>query len=186
MAHRGRLLAALWRAALGHGVPLMLLQAVSSFIDDGVSWSTLYEVVLLLPVYAVLAFVFAAFRTRSLARRARGTGIQVTVDALKDTQTHTLQGTPFPCIRAELSGAERAFAAVGADGGNPVLLRWRPFRFRMSVDASVTFDEASGEARLKVSAAEGLPLLHHGAAFVALCQMVRSVTLVDVDGRAVK
>ncbi|MGW3143908.1 hypothetical protein ACWDG1_04305 [Streptomyces sp. NPDC001177] len=184
MSHPGRLLPALWLTALAHSVPLMLLQALMGFVDDGISWSTAAEAASSLPVFAVLSFGCAVCRARALTRRARGTGIPVTADALRDTQSHTFQGVPFPLIRAELAAAERAFAVLGADAGNPVRLRWRPFRSRMSVQASVTFDEASGDTRLQVSAGDELPLLHQGAAFVALCQMVRSATLMDAAGKA--
>jgi hypothetical protein len=114
-----------------------------------------------------------------LVRQARGLGIPVTGDALRDTQTHTLTGVSFARIRAGLPVAERAFAVTGAAGGNPVRFRWRPFRLlsRHSAQGSVTFDEVSGEARVEVRAGDGLDgriTVFQGAVFIALCQIVRS------------
>jgi hypothetical protein len=182
MAQRLRLLSVLALTVFVDMAPLLVLQAVLAFVDDGVSWPTAADAAVFLPAVAFLALILAACQTVALAHRARGTGIPVTAKALNATQTHTLQGVPFPHIRAGLGGGKRGFAVVRADGGNRVLLRWRPFRTRMSVQVSVTFDELSGEARMKVSASDGpnwTPLQHRGAAFVALCQIVRTVTPAD-------
>jgi predicted small secreted protein len=182
MAQRLRLLTVLTLTVFVDMAPLLMLQVVLAFVDDGVSWSTAADAAVFLPAVALLSLVLAACQTVALIRRARGTGIPVTAEALNATQTHTLQEVPFPRIRAELGDGKRGFAVVRADGGNRVLLRWRPYRTRMSVQVSVTFDELSGEARMKVYAGDGpqwTPLQHRGAAFVALCQIVRSVTPAD-------
>lgn len=189
MAQQLRLLAVLTLTVFVDMAPLLALQLVLAFVDDGVSWSTAADATVFLPAFAFLALVFAACRTLALAHRARGTGIPVTAAALNATQTHTFQGMSFPRIQAGLNSAERAFAVIRADGGNRLLLRWRPFRTRLSVRVSVTFDELSGEPRMEVSASDGpywSPLLHRGAAFVALCQIVRSVTPADATAMTAK
>lgn len=177
-----RLLPALWRAAFSSCIPFILFQALIVFVDHGISWATLSDAVVFVPVVLVFASGIAVYRAVFLRRQARGTGIPVTADALRDTWTHTLEGVPFPCVRAALSGAERAFDVVSADGGNPVRLRWRPFRARLSVQVAVTFDETTGSTRLETTAGErlsGLSLARQAGAFVALCQMVRAAGSVE-------
>ncbi|MHB9861670.1 hypothetical protein [Streptomyces sp. YIM S03343] len=189
MAQRLRLLSALALIAFVDMAPGLAGPALLTFVDDGVSWSTMADAAVFLPIFALLSLVLAVCRAAALARRARDTGIPLTADALNVTQTHALQGVPFPHIRAELGSGKRGFAVAGANDGNRVLLRWRPFRTKTTVRVSVIFDEPSGEARMQVTATEGpnrTPLLRRGAAFVALCQIVRSVTPADGAGRAAK
>ena len=182
MVQKLRLMSVLALTVFVDVAPLLVLQAVLDFVNDGASWSTAADAVMLLPAFALIVLVFAACRTAALAHRARGTGIPVTADALNTTQTHTFHGVPFDRIRADLSGGERAVAVVGAADGSRLQLRWLPFPSRKSVAVSVTFDEFSEEARVRVSAGESplrTTLLRRGAAFVALCQIVRSVTAAD-------
>ncbi|MFF3610465.1 hypothetical protein [Streptomyces sp. NPDC002580] len=175
---RGRLLLSLWGATFVDSLPWMGVAWVTGFVDSGLSWSTLADTALLLPAWALLWLAWAVHRTCSLLRRARGLGIPVAGDVLRGTQTHTLADIPSARIRAELSAAKRAFAVTWSDSGNRVRFRWRPFRFfsRLSAQGSVTFDEALGEVRVEVQGdrLNGRGPLFRGAAFIALCQIVRS------------
>ncbi|MFD4603625.1 hypothetical protein ACFWPQ_37065 [Streptomyces sp. NPDC058464] len=156
-------------------VPVMVPPCVFAFVDDGLAWSTLREVSAIPVAMALLSPLWAAWRTRSLVRAARGLGIPVSENALDRTQTHTLTGIPLSLVRTELRAARRA-SEVG--DGNPVGFSWRPFRGKASADGSVTYDEASGETRVELHAGKGLrtdTAVFHGAVFLALCQTVRTI-----------
>ncbi|MFJ9560715.1 hypothetical protein ACIRQQ_11810 [Streptomyces fuscichromogenes] len=175
MAHRRRLFLRLSLKTFTGAVPLMVTICVISFIDDGLSWSTLRDMTGIPPASAALSLLWAAWRTRSMVRAARGLDIPVSESALDRTQTHILTGVPLPLVRAEPGAARRASEVRG---GNPVDFSWRPFRGRTYADGSVAYDETSGESRVEVRADGGLgtgsPVLL-GAAFLALCQTVRTL-----------
>ena len=175
MVHRRRLFARMLRHTFADGVGLMLTLCVIAFPFDGFAWSTLGEVAEFSLVWFLFSVLTAAWRVRSLVRAARGLGIPVSASALDPTQTHTLTGVPLSLVRAELGAAPRA-SEVG--DGNPLGFRWHPFRGRATADGSVALDESSGEARIEVRAGRGLTTsgpLTHGAVFLALCQIVRTL-----------
>ncbi|MER5786855.1 hypothetical protein [Streptomyces sp. NPDC001980] len=175
MTPRRGLFVRLLRSTFADFAPLMVIMCVIVFIDDGIAWPTLGEAAQIVGVWLLLSLLWAAWRTRSLVRVARGLGIEVSANALNGTQTHTLTGIPLSRVRAELGVARRA-SEVG--GGNPVGFQWRPFRNRASADGTVTCDESTGEARVEVRAGRRLGtdvVLFRGAAFIALCQIVRTL-----------
>ncbi|MEU9341506.1 hypothetical protein AB0D74_09825 [Streptomyces sp. NPDC048278] len=175
MVHRRRLLARMLRHAFADSAWLALLVCVVAVLSNGFAWSTLNEVAVFLLVCFLLSALRAAWRVRSLVRAARGLGIPVSESVLDRTQTYTLTGVPLSFVRAELGAAPRA-SEVG--DGNPLGFHWRPFRGRATADGTVAFDESSGEARIEVRAGKGLTTdapLNHGAVFLALCQIVRTL-----------
>ncbi|GGM92637.1 hypothetical protein [Streptomyces fuscichromogenes] len=175
MAHRRRLFLRLSLKTFTGAVPMTVTLCVISFVQDGLSWSTLRDTTGIPLASAALSPLWAAWRTRSLVRAARGLDIPVSENALDRTQTHILTGVPLPLVRAELGAARRA---SGVRGGNPVDFSWRPFRGRTYADGSVTYDETSGETRVEVHAGKRLGTdtpLFQGAVFLALCQIVRTL-----------
>ncbi|MEW1779332.1 hypothetical protein [Streptomyces sp. NPDC086777] len=175
MTPRRRLFVRLLRSTFADFVSLMLTMCVIAFIDDGITWSALGEAAQLGLVWLLLSLLWAAWRTRSLVRVARGLGVEVSANALNGTQTHTLSGIPLSRVRAELDLARRA-SEVG--GGNPVRFGWRPFRSRACADGTATYVESTGETHVEVRAGRRLGadvVLFRGAAFIALCQIVRTL-----------
>ncbi|MFH8774834.1 MULTISPECIES: hypothetical protein [unclassified Streptomyces] len=171
----GRLVLRLWLSEFVSFVPLMVTMVLVQVVDDGFARPAFGEVAPVPVVWAVLGLLAALYVYGALTRRARGTGIPVTVEALAQTQEHTFPAGRAARLRAVLDSSERAFAVVGRER---LEFRWRPFRGRRSVAGSVTFDASSGEARVRIRAGEGLTGLQgvlRASAFVALCQMVRMV-----------
>jgi hypothetical protein len=184
---RGRVLLSLWVTTCTAILPIIGVVWVADFVDVGVSWSTPADEAGTLPVLALFCLAWAVHRTRSLSREARGLGIPVTVDALRDTQTYTLTGVPVARVRAELAVAKKASMVAEAAEGDPVRFRWRPFRLapRVFAEGSVTFDEVSGEVRVALWAGDGLSdwfRLFRGAVFIALCQTARCLTPGEAPG----
>ncbi|OXY99998.1 hypothetical protein [Streptomyces diastatochromogenes] len=171
----GRLVLRLWLSTFASFLPLMVIMALVEASDDGFAWPTLGDLLPVPLVWAVLALLGALYVHGALIRRARGTGIPVTVAALAETQERTFPAGPPARLRTLLDTSERAFAVMG--GEERLEFRWRPFRGRQSVAGSVTF-EPSGEARVWIRAGEGLTSMQgvrRASAFVALCQMARMV-----------
>ena len=166
----------LWLSTYVSCVPLMVVMVLTGASHQGFAWSALGgALVPVLTIWAVLALLGALYVYGALLRRARGTGIPVTVEALAETQERTFPAGPAARLRPVLVTSERAFAVVG---GEQLEFRWRPFRGRRSVAGSVTF-EASGEAWVRIRAGEGLTGtqgLRRASAFVALCQIARLVS----------
>ncbi|MGX1549430.1 hypothetical protein [Streptomyces adustus] len=171
-------------ATFVQALPLMAVNVLVDLVDDGVSWSAPADALGFLLVDALLSLAWAAYRTRSLARWARGLGLPVTEDILRGDQAYTLTGVPFTRVRAELCVSDRVFALTGADDGNPVRFRWRLRRARRSAQASVTFDETLGAARVEVRMVEEPAdlALFQGTAFITLCQIVRALEPADAPG----
>ncbi|MFG2936196.1 hypothetical protein [Streptomyces sp. NPDC048282] len=173
MTPRRQLFVRLLRGACGDAVGPVLTLCVLDLVDQGFSLTILRHLAGYAVVFFAFALLWAGCRTGLLVRRARVLGVEAGERLLDITQTHTLTGVPFDQVRAELGAARRA-SDVG--DGNPVDFRWRLYRTRLSVDGSVTFDDASGEARVEVRAPEHLGSgVLRGAAFTALCQIVRTL-----------
>ncbi|MEV6054394.1 hypothetical protein [Streptomyces sp. NPDC052107] len=171
-----RLLRKLWTAALADFLPLMIMLSLLDAWDDGLSWSAVAHVTLQPAIWAFVCFLFALYVCGALRRRARGTGIPVTVGALDPTQEYDFCAEQAARLRPGLSASERAWDVLS---GEELHFRWRPFRGRRSVTGTVTFDDSSGEARLRLHADDSLmtgPGLRRASAFVALCQIVRLVS----------
>ncbi|MFI2200925.1 hypothetical protein ACH47Z_09145 [Streptomyces sp. NPDC020192] len=170
-----RLLGKLWLATMAGFLPLMVLMPLKIVVNDGLSWATAGEVALQPFVTAFVSLLLALYVHGTLLRRARGTGIPVTAQALAPTQEHTVPSDRAVRLRSGLSTSDRAWDVVS---GDQLHFRWRPFRGRRSVMGSVTFDETSGEGCLRLEADKALmgrPGLRGASAFVALCQIVRLV-----------
>ncbi|MGW7543877.1 hypothetical protein ACWGKQ_22595 [Streptomyces sp. NPDC054770] len=174
MSPRRRLFARLWRSALGDFAVPVLTLCILDFVDDGFSWTTVVRAVVGYPVaWIVLSLLWAGRRAGSLVRRARGLGVEATEKILDGTQTHTLTGIPFDRIHAGLDAARRASDLTD---GNPLDFRWHPYRTRVSVPCSVTYDHTSGEALVEVRTSGNLESgLFLGTAFTALCRIVRTL-----------
>ncbi|MBW8794057.1 MAG: hypothetical protein JF597_10810 [Streptomyces sp.] len=173
MAHRRRLFARLLRRGFVDFVPLVLGMYVIAVIDDGLTWPALREATALPAVVALTCPLWAAWRTRSLVRRARELGVEATGRLLDGTQTHTVTGIPFDRVRARLEAARRASDLTA---GNPLRFRWHPYRTRASVQGEVAYDTVAGEAHVEVRTSGNLEHgLFRGAAFTALCEIVRTV-----------
>ncbi|MGW1621859.1 hypothetical protein [Streptomyces sp. NPDC002172] len=175
MTPRRGLFVRLLRSTCADFAALAIIVCGVALIDDGFAWRALGEAAQIVAVWLLLSLLWAAWRTRSLVRVARGLRIEVSANALNGTQTHTLTGIPLSRVRVELGVARRA-SEVG--GGNPVGFRWRPFRSRASADGTVTYVESTGEAYVEVRAGRRLGVdvvVFRGAAFIALCQIVRTL-----------
>ncbi|MGW0209720.1 hypothetical protein ACWDZ8_29375 [Streptomyces sp. NPDC003233] len=171
-----RLLGRLWLATMSGVLSLMILLTALGAVDDGLSWSTVADLTLPPALWAFVGFLFALYVYGTLLRRARGTGIPVSVEALAACQEYVLGAGRAARLKADLPASERAWDVLS---GEELHFRWRPFRGRRSVTGTVTFDDASGEARMRIHADESLmsgPGLRGASAFVALCQIVRLVS----------
>ncbi|GAA3126550.1 hypothetical protein GCM10010521_11440 [Streptomyces rameus] len=170
---RRRLLWALWSATMSGLLPLLVLVLVLDALNLGPSRSLAVDIVCIPVSWALFALLMALYAHRALVRRARGTGIPVTVDALAATQERTFPAGAAERLRAGLAGCGRASGMTGED---PLTFRWRPFRGALAVTGSLAVDEASGGARVRLCADERLTYrlgLRGASAFVALCQLAR-------------
>ncbi|MFF7470189.1 hypothetical protein [Streptomyces sp. NPDC008092] len=175
MTPRRGLFVRLLRSGLADFTSPTVIVCGLALVDDGIAWRALGEAAQAVTAWLLLSVLWAAWRTRSLVRVARGLGIEVSADALNGTQTHTLTGIPLARVRAGLGVARRASEVRG---GNPVDFRWRPFRSRASADGTVAYVESTGETHVEVRAGRRLGadvLLFRGAAFITLCQLVRTL-----------
>ncbi|MEV7321661.1 hypothetical protein [Streptomyces sp. NPDC093970] len=175
MTPRRGLFVRLLRSTFADFLPSLFIIWVLNSVNNGLTWSTAGEAALLVPVQLLFALAWAAWRTRSMERAARGLGVEVSVHALDGIQAHTLTGVPLSRVRAGLGAAPRA---VETGGGNPVRFRWRPFRSRVSADGTVAYEESTGETRVEVRAGRRLrsdSVFLRGAVFIALCQVVRTL-----------
>ncbi|MGY4927433.1 hypothetical protein [Streptomyces sp. 900105755] len=175
MTPRRGLFVRLLRSTFADFAALTIIVCGIALVDEGIAWRALGEAAQIVAVWLLLSLLWAAWRTRSLVRVARGLRIEVSANALNGTQTHTLTGIPLSRVRAELGVARRASEVRG---GNPVDFRWRPFRNRASADGTVAYVESTGETHVEVRAGRRLGadvVLFRGAAFIALCQIVRTL-----------
>ncbi|MFG3287589.1 hypothetical protein ACGF3G_02075 [Streptomyces sp. NPDC048179] len=173
MTPRRRLFVRLLRGACADFAAPVLLLCVLDLVDKGFSLATLRGMAGYPVAWVGFPLLWAGCRTGLLGRRARDLGVEAGEQLLDATQSHTLTGVPFDRVRAELGSARRA---SGVGDGNPVDFRWRLYRTRLSAAGSVTFDDASGETHVEVRAPEHLGSgVLQGAAFTALCQIVRTL-----------
>ncbi|MFJ3770477.1 hypothetical protein ACIPX0_02130 [Streptomyces sp. NPDC090075] len=173
MTPRRQLFVRLLRGACADFTVPILTLCVLDLVDEGFSLTTLRDMAGYPLAWLGLSLLWAGGRTGLLVRRARDLGVEAGEQLLDTTQNHTLTGIPFDRVRAEL-GATRRASDVG--DGNPVDFRWRLYRTRLSAAGSVTVDDASGEALVEVRASEHLGSgILRGAAFTALCQIVRTL-----------
>ncbi|WP_030345164.1 hypothetical protein [Streptomyces sp. NRRL S-1022] len=164
----------LWPATMPGLLPVLVVVGLSGLLDGGPSWSLAEDVLFTSLGWSSLALLYALCVYATLALRARGTGLPVTVDALAATQERAFPAAEAERLRAALAGSGRAYDVTGA--GESWDFRWRPFRGRRTVAGSLTVDRTSGEARVLLRADErprGLPGLRGAGAFVALCQVTR-------------
>lgn len=173
MTPRRQLFVRLLRGAGGDFAVPMLTLYVLDLVDEGLSLTALRHLAGYAVFWLAFSLLWAGRRTRSLVRRARDLGVEAGEQLLDTTQSHTLTGVPFDRVRAELGAARRA-SDVG--DGNPVDFRWHLYRTRLFATGSVTFDGASGEARVEVRTSEDLRSgILRGTAFTALWQIVRTL-----------
>lgn len=164
----------LWPATMSGFLPLLAVVCLRDALDDGLSRSLVADLVLAPVVWALFSLLAALYVYAALARRARGTGIPVTADALAATQERVFPARAARRLRAGLVGSARAFDVT--DGEDALEFRWRPFRGRHAVTGALTVDEASGGVRVRLYADEGLtnmPGQRRAGAFVALCEIAR-------------
>ncbi|MEU6274368.1 hypothetical protein ABZ871_18465 [Streptomyces populi] len=180
-----KLLMEFWRAAAVKFVPAMLLLSAMDFVDEGLTWHSVGGTLVLRPLlWAVMSLGWAAVGMRLLRRRARAAGVALSAEALDDRQKHVLRPTRVQDgwqerVRERLAASERSSLVVERGSGE-IRFRWRPGRLDRSVRGSMSFDEPSGAVVLDVHGDETLPGvagLGKGAAFTALCQMVRATGL---------
>ncbi|MFJ6831895.1 hypothetical protein [Streptomyces sp. NPDC091209] len=161
------------------------------FADHGLTWETVVENLLVKPlVWGILSLGLAAFAVRSLRRRARATGIALSVGALDQRQTHLLRPVSFSDgwqerVRGELLASKRVFLVIG-DFHQEIHFRWRPGRGDRSVLGSMSVDALSGDVVLDVRDDEGLlgvAGLGKGASFTAMCQIAGATGLVSGSAR---
>jgi hypothetical protein len=189
-----KLLTGFWRAAAVKLLPALLLLSAMDFVDDGLTWHSVGETLVVRPLtWVVMTLGWAAVGMWSLRRRARAAGVAVSAEALDDRQKHVLRPTRVQDgwqerVREQLAASERSFLVAGK-GREEIRFRWRPGRLDRSVRGSMSFDEPSGGVVLDVHDGEGLlgvAGLGKGAAFAALCQMAGATGLEAgalVDGR---
>ena len=172
-----RLFLAFWRAPLGSLVPVMVLQMVMELVDHGIGRDGLLGVLTIPLIWAVVLLVWAVAACRSLSRRARGTGLPLTVAALEETQVVTVPGD-LARVRDRLGASGRA-SHVKETADGELVFRWRPFRSRRWAPGSVTYDGTTGSARVEIRAGDGhrgAAGLRKGTAFIAVCQIARAVS----------
>ncbi|MEU1179250.1 hypothetical protein ABZ464_16655 [Streptomyces sp. NPDC005820] len=172
-----RLFLALCRTALASAVPLMLTQLLLQLWDEGFGWDSLRGALYVPLIWAVFTVAWATAGCFSLTRRARGTGLPVTVDALEETQYVTVPGD-LTRVHEALRAAERSVDVRETPEGE-LVFAWRPFRGRRQVSGSAAHDESGGGVRLTVSAGDvspGAAFLTKGSAFIAICQLTRAVS----------
>ncbi|MET8772233.1 hypothetical protein [Streptomyces sp. NPDC004658] len=169
-----RLLWRLWLATMSGFLPLLATLSLSDVVDEDLSRSLAEDLAVTLLVWAALSLLAALYVCAALVRRARGTGIPVTVDALRATQERAFPAGQAERLRAGITGSERAYDVTDEAGAWE--FQWRPFRGRHAVTGSLTVDGPAGEARLLLRADQGLmgmPGQRVASAFVALCQLAR-------------
>ncbi|MEW2509013.1 hypothetical protein [Streptomyces sp. NPDC046870] len=169
-----RLLWRLWLATVSGFAPLPATVCLGDVVDGDASRSLAEDLVGTLLVWAVFSLLAALHVYAALVRRARGTGIPVTVDALRATQERAFPAGEAERLRAGIAASERAYDVTGGVGAWD--FRWRPFRGRHAVTGSLTVDRSSGEARILLRADQGptgMPGQRAASAFVALCQVAR-------------
>ncbi|MER6685128.1 hypothetical protein [Streptomyces olivaceoviridis] len=169
-----RLLWRLWLVTMSGFAPLLATVGLSDVVDADLSRSLAEDLVVTLLVWAVFSLLAALYVCAALVRRARGTGVPVTVDALRATQERAFPAGQAERLRAGIAASERAYDVTGGAGAWD--FQWRPFRGRHAVTGSLTVDRSSGEARVLLRADQGLtdmPGQRRASAFVALCQVTR-------------
>ncbi|MEU6590773.1 hypothetical protein ABZ923_16390 [Streptomyces sp. NPDC046881] len=172
MADR-RLLWRLWSATMPGLLPVVMAVCLGDLVDAGPSWPVADDVLGTSLVWASLSLLLALLGYAPLLRRARGTGLPVTVDALAATQERAFPAAETERLRAVLAGSGRAYDVTGGEGESWHFRR-RPFRGRHTVTGSLTVDRPSDRARLLLRADErptGMPGLREASAFVALCRI---------------
>ncbi|MFE7645588.1 hypothetical protein [Streptomyces phaeoluteigriseus] len=186
-----RLLLARCRVVLADSglLPLMALCLIPVW-KDGVTWRNAAESLVVGPGVVALALLAAVAQCAGLARRARGSGLPVTVHADDDTQTLTFPGRTWrpedrDRFKAALLASKRTSGVEETPAGE-LRFQWRPLRSWRFVRATVSRDGTTGGARLDVRGGEeqrggddGRQPGRHGfrlppgSSFVALCQLVR-------------
>ncbi|WP_327315112.1 hypothetical protein [Streptomyces sp. NBC_01235] len=174
-----RLVLACWRTALANCLPLMLIQLLMQLWDEGLGWDNVRSCLGIPSAWAVICLVWAVVACLALARRARGTGLPVTLKALEETQVVTVPGD-LSRIRDALRAAERASDVVEAPDGDIAFL-WRPLRGKGRVPGMLSRDEASGETRVEVRAGDG----HRGGGRTAQGERLHRRLPGGADGRGV-
>ncbi|MDX3574460.1 hypothetical protein [Streptomyces sp. ID05-47C] len=184
-----RLLLARWRVILtDNGLFVLMALCLIPVWNDGVTWRNAAESLLVAPAVVALALLAAVAQCAGLARRARGSGLPVTVHADDDTQTLTLPGTwsseDQDRFRAALLASGRS-AGVEESPVGELRFQWRPLRSWRFVRATVSRDGTTGGVRLDIRGGEEQKgrdreqpgrhgfRLPPGSSFVALCQLVR-------------
>jgi hypothetical protein len=185
-----RLLLARWRVILtDSGLFLIVALCLLPVWKDGVTWRNAAESLVVGPGVVALALLIAVGQCAGLARRARGSGLPVTVHADDDTQTLTLPEAWRPedrdRFKAALLAAGRTSGVEETPAGE-LHFQWRPLRSWRFVRATVSRDESTGGVRLDIRGGEEQKgrddrqqpgrhgfRLPPGSSFVALCQLVR-------------
>ncbi|MEU9668811.1 hypothetical protein AB0E25_25025 [Streptomyces bobili] len=185
---RGLLLAR-WRVILtDNGLFVLMALCLIPVWNDGVTWRNAAESLVVGPGVVALALLAAVAQCAGLARRARGSGLPVTVHADDDTQTLTLPGAWRPedrdRLRAALLASGRTSGVQETPAGE-LRFQWRPLRSWRFVRATVSRDGTTGGVRLDILGGEEQKgrdreqpgrhgfRLPPGSSFVALCQIVR-------------
>ncbi|MFD5267447.1 hypothetical protein [Streptomyces sp. NPDC058335] len=186
-----RLLLARWRAVLtDSGLFVVMALCLLPVWKDGVTWRNAAESLVVGPGVVALALLVAVGQCADLARRARGSGLPVTVHADDDIQTVTFPEAWRPedrdRFKAALLAAGRTSGVEETPAGE-LRFQWRPLRSWRFVRATVSRDETTGGVRLDIRGGEEQrgrddrrrqPGRHGfrlppGSSFVALCQLVR-------------
>ncbi|MFD3932737.1 hypothetical protein [Streptomyces sp. NPDC058614] len=185
-----RLLMACWRSAAARCTPVMCVKLVLGLWQDGFTWGAVGEDVgSSVLVWGAVSLVWAAVGYLTLARLARGAGVELSVRALDERQIHSLRTVGVrdgwqERVRGELTASDRAFL-VAERGREEIRFRWRPGRVDRSVWGSLAFDAGSGTVQLDIRDGEGnsgVAGLRKGASFVAVCQIARVVAPAGVAG----
>ncbi|MGX1270013.1 hypothetical protein [Streptomyces phaeoluteigriseus] len=154
-----------------------------------VTWRNAAESLVVGPGLTALALLVAVAQCAGLARRARGSGLPVTVRADDDVQTLTLPKAWRPedrdRFRAALLAAGRA-SVIEETAAGALRFQWRPLRSWRFVRATVSHDGSTGGVRLYVRGGGEQKGMHDrrqrgghgfrlppGSRFVALCRLVR-------------
>lgn len=180
---------ACWRSAAARCTPVMCVMLVFGLWQDGFTWGAVgEEVVSSVLVWGAVSLVWAAVGCLTLAKLARGAGVELSARALDERQIHSLRTTGVSDgwqerVRGELTASDRAFL-VAERGREELRFRWRPGRLDRSVWGSLAFDADSGTALLDIRDGEGnsgVAGLRKGASFVAVCQTARVVGLAGIE-----
>ncbi|WP_159038148.1 hypothetical protein [Streptomyces sp. WM6386] len=173
-----------WRASATFFGPLMILPVLLSLWDDHSSWSAVGQGVLAsLAAWGAVSFAWAVVAWLLLKRRARAAGIRLDSGAFEERQTHLLRSDEGgkDQVRVRLPACERAFLVL-EPAADEVTFRWRPGRRSdHSVRASLTLDAVAGTVLVDVKGGDGhtgVAGLRKGTAFLAVCQIARTLGLV--------